>query len=145
MTNIKEIAAKINGREYRKEMTQEIISELKELGLIAVFGASDDLCEFRGAFEDELGAWDGATFLWNGSLFINNNDDEAANLSKRDCFYIEQTWCPDKEKSWGFKTNIPGAEKFEIKEEEQIYGEGLVIPFQSLLTMSPKLLANNKK
>lgn len=139
MTNIQEIAAKINGREYREEMTKEIIEELKAEGLIAVFGASDDLCEFRGALEDELDAWEGATFLWDGSLFINNND-EAANLSKKDCFYIEQTWCPDDKKSWGFETNIPGAAKFEIKEGEDTYGEGLVIPFHTLLTMSPKLI-----
>ena len=51
-----ELANRLNGREYRKEITKEEEKLAKESGLVVVFGASDDLAEFRGAFDDEFGA-----------------------------------------------------------------------------------------
>lgn len=138
MSKIKELAGKINGRQYRKEVTPEILKELKDNGLVAVFGASDDLCKFRGAFNDETSAWDGTTHYWNGEKFLNHidNDDEASNLSKKNCFFIDQVWCPDGKKSWGFETNIPNAEKFIIMEDDEQYGEGLVFEFNDLKSKS---------
>ena len=131
---IKEVASKINGRQYRNELTQEIIKELKDNGLVAVFGASDDLCEFEGVYSDEKSAWDGTTHYFNGKRFINPTDDEeeCSELTEA-CFFIEQIWCPDNKKSWGFRTNIPNAEKFIIMEDDEEYGEGLIFKLTDLI------------
>lgn len=55
-----ELAAQINGREYRDEVSDEIKQIAKENGLVIVYGASDDLVEFDGAAYEEYSAYDGA-------------------------------------------------------------------------------------
>ncbi len=52
----KELAAKLNGRKYCREMTREESEQAAAAGLVVVHGASDDLIEFRGAIRDEGGA-----------------------------------------------------------------------------------------
>ena len=59
----KELAAKLNGREYCREITDEEVRQAKEAGLVVVFGASDDLIEFRGAIRDEGDCYDGREVL----------------------------------------------------------------------------------
>ncbi len=49
------LAALLNGREYRDEITAQEEAEAKDAGLVVLFGASDDLAEFRGAICDEAG------------------------------------------------------------------------------------------
>lgn len=56
-----ELAALLNGREYRKEMSRDEEQVAKAAGLVVVFGASDDLMELRGAISDEVGCYDGGT------------------------------------------------------------------------------------
>ena len=50
-----ELAAKLNGRSYRNEITPEEERLAKDNRLVVIFGASDDLIELRGAICDELG------------------------------------------------------------------------------------------
>ena len=50
-----ELAAKLNGRSYRNEITPEEELLAKENHLVMIFGASDDLVELRGAINEELG------------------------------------------------------------------------------------------
>jgi len=129
----KEVANKITGRQYTKELTREDIEDLKKNGLVVVFGASDDLCIFEGIYTDEKSAWDGTTHYWNGEEFINHidNEDECSELTGA-CLFIEQIWCPDNKKSWGFNTNIDAAEKFIIMEDDKEYGEGIVFSFNKI-------------
>ena len=56
MITKEEAAASLNGSEYRNEGSRELFAQMKAAGLVAVFGASDDLAEMRGAIEDEVGA-----------------------------------------------------------------------------------------
>lgn len=77
-----ELAAMLNGREYRNEITREEAAEAKAAGLVVVYGASDDLMEFEGAIRDELGCYDGGTaFVDKKGLLdrgqIDDGDDEA--------------------------------------------------------------------
>ena len=65
--NAESLSKKLNGCEYRDEVSTEVANEAKECGLVIVFGASDDLIEFRGAIYDEVGAYDG------GSAFVAKN------------------------------------------------------------------------
>ena len=47
----KELAQKLHGRTYGNITTQDA-AEAKDNDLVIVFGASDDLMEFRGAIYD---------------------------------------------------------------------------------------------
>ena len=58
-TEVIEFMRKLRICEYRYELTKEQEKEAKELGLVVVFGASDDLMEFRGALDEEFGCPDG--------------------------------------------------------------------------------------
>ena len=45
--------------QYRKELSLMAAAVAEENGLVVVFGASDDLCEIRGAEDDEIDCFDG--------------------------------------------------------------------------------------
>lgn len=105
-----ELATVLNGRQYRNEITPEIEKLAKENNLLIIFGASDDLCEFRGAISDEFGCYDGGTI-------------ECKDLPKP----IEAVWDPPKFNcSWIYKTDMPHTE-FKIYEDEELYCIGIVI------------------
>lgn len=48
-----QIADMIEGRKYGEEITKEIEAIAKDNDILILFGASDDLLEFRGAVHDE--------------------------------------------------------------------------------------------
>lgn len=110
-----ELATMLDGRQYRDETTPEIEQLAKEGNLLIVFGASDDLCEFRGAINDEFGCYDGGEIT-------------CENLPKS----IEAVWCPlewdssDSDCSWAYKTELPHA-NFRIYEGDELYCIGIVI------------------
>lgn len=124
----KEAAAAMDGNEYLNEGTPELFARMKEAGLVAVFGASDDLVEFRGAINDEAGT--GATPI-DGTGIITSKCD------CYDCPYfegivegaqtIEPEWAPDDEPalSWRYKTDIPH-ETFMILEDGEPFCRGIV-------------------
>ena len=58
-----ELAEKLNGMEYRTDIPKELIEQAKENGLVVVYGYSDDLIEFEGAFYDEGSCYKGGKFL----------------------------------------------------------------------------------
>lgn len=126
--NAQELAAKLNGREYTQEITKAEEQEAKASGLVVVFGASDDLMEFRGAINDEIGAYEGAIApITPTGLLTNDCDDE-------DCPYfaalkgraavIDALWDEDGY-SWIYKTIIPHA-TFDILEDGERYCRGIV-------------------
>jgi len=54
-------AEKLTGREIGEELTTDEEKQAKRDGILIVFGASDDLCEFRGVIHDEADCYDGGT------------------------------------------------------------------------------------
>ncbi len=54
MKQIETIAKSLDGSAYPFEPPAETQRVAKEFGIVIVFGASDDLMEFRGAVRDEL-------------------------------------------------------------------------------------------
>ncbi|MBQ6517815.1 MAG: hypothetical protein IJI14_03790 [Anaerolineaceae bacterium] len=103
-----EFAAKINKRRYGEELTKAEEQEAKENGLIVVFGASDDLMEFRGAIDDEAGCYDGGEVTFDSK---GTSDDGEYHKNT-----IEAIWCGedpenlDKEGrviTWTYRTEIP--------------------------------------
>lgn len=124
----KEAAALLDGREYRKEITRDEEAVLKSAGLVAAFGASDDLMEFRGAWRDEAGTYGGNTVYVNsaGMLYSECDDEccpyfERAKLNARK---IEAVWDEDGF-SWLYVTDIPH-ETFVIMDDGETYCRGIV-------------------
>jgi hypothetical protein len=130
--NIQEFAKMLDGREYGREITEEEEKQAKELGFVVVFGASDDLTEFRGAIDDELDSYNGRTIYLDGIGIFE--DCEAGckhcNKARENCKTIEAEWC-EGAYSWSYCTNIPHA-TFEIMEDEEKYCKGIVFEFKEL-------------
>jgi hypothetical protein len=137
MTSAKELAARLNGREYGNEITKEEEAEAKQNNLVVCFGYSDDITEFRGAIDEECGAGDDASheFFWHSrtSKFrvITQREDYnnlIANgwVPPKIWFSVRVEWCPDDVKtSWRLTSSIP-YESFEIYEDGDLYCIGCV-------------------
>lgn len=107
---IREFAAKLDGRQYGNEMSNEEEKLAKEQNFLVVFGASDDLAELRGAIDDECGFFNG------GELKLENGH----------CPPIKAVWCPrDRECAWAYETELPHAE-FRVMENAEVYCYGIV-------------------
>lgn len=112
-----ELAAQLNGRQYTEEITPDEALLAKQEGLVVIFGASDDLCELRGAIHDELGAYKEATvFIKDGKLLQEIDDDDIEVLkrygvlgtvlkSHEDATMVKAIWCKTPEYSWTFETS----------------------------------------
>ena len=129
----KELAAKLNGREYCREITDEEVRQAKEAGLVVVFGASDDLIEFRGAIRDEGDCYDGGTVLidtkgvlpsWDSVIESEESAQEYFER-KAKARTITALWAKEPGYSWTYKTDIPH-ETFEIVEDGEPYCRGIV-------------------
>jgi len=95
--NINSAAAALDGCEYRKEGNPDLFASMKEAGLVAVFGASDDLIEFRGAIDDEAGH--GYAYFSEEGLLETDCEDErcpyfekllagAPHIESKCCIYL---------------------------------------------------------
>ena len=127
--NQKEVAALLNGRQYRDEITPEIMFSIKETDIVIVFGASDDLMEFRGAANDEIGCYDGGNaYLDSGGLIENKcceDDCHYFKEKKKAAIVIEALWDSEDPYSWTYKTEIPHT-TFNIHEDDELYCRGIV-------------------
>lgn len=128
-----ELAKILDGRECGSEITRAEAKMAKESGLVVIYGASDDLAEIEGAFDDELDVSDGGFIpITKDGLLQNKCDDE-------DCPYfavlvkhattIEAVWSDETgEPAWSYRTTIPHS-TFNIKsdaDEDLIYCRGIV-------------------
>lgn len=104
--NIYEFASGLGDKTYGKEITPFEKQRAKELGFVVLFGRSDDLAEFCGAYDDEVDCFDG------GRVFEKNGN------------YIDAIWC-EGEYEWIYRTNIPHA-TFDIFEDGEKYCKGIV-------------------
>lgn len=137
-TTKEQLAERLNGREYGSEITREECKEAKESELLVVFGYSDDNCKIRGAFNDEIGCNNGATFRITKSGFVPIPDrDErevlekfgvlAQVLDRTGSVQITAVWGGvEGPYSWTYSTDVPHA-TFEIMEDGEKYCRGIVI------------------
>lgn len=141
--NITDFASKLNGRNYRDEITDEEIQIAKDNNLLIVFGYSDDCVELRGAVYEEFS--EGNTILIgkpNETIMVEVNDIEdwedfigvykkfdkigaiqVENCQKEPTNYITSEYGMN---GWEFETDLPCA-RFEIFDDEETHGIGLVI------------------
>ena len=131
------LAGLLTGREYLSEMFKEEEQQAKAAGLIVIFGASDDLMEFRGFVDDERGAPTIALIDSKGLLPFREDiehDDEAL----KDYFArapqvraVDALWAKEEGYSWTYRTVVPHA-TFEIADGGEPYCRGIVIDVADL-------------
>jgi len=131
----KEIAEMLDGIEYAEDIRPDIIEYAKKNGAVIVFGASDDLMEFRGAIDDEADCYEGKTIYFNrsGELRSLCDDEDCpyfALMREKASNKIKAIW--DSEGySWTYETDIPH-ETFEILEDGEKYCRGIVFSVDAL-------------
>ena len=108
-----ELAARIDGCEYGRELTDVEIALAKESGLVVVYGCSDDLMEMDGALTDEFDVYGG------GNAYVC------------DLREIKAVWCPPEGGSWAYRTKIPHA-TFKVMEGEELYCTGIVFDIKDV-------------
>ena len=123
------LANKLDESEYGHEMTKEDIEWAKKHNLVVIFGASDDLMEFRGAIDDEVGCYEGNIISFSKDGI---DVDEFGNYVGNNI--IEACW--DKEVNgvnvpWTYETDIPHS-KFIIFEDGEVYCIGIVFSMDDL-------------
>jgi hypothetical protein len=130
------LAEQLNGREYGNEIEPFEARAAEDNGLVAVFGYSDDVTEFRGVIDEEVGCCE-LEFTKNG-VFKAEDDEEV--LSKYDnpvsFNKIKAVWNPKDQSGnvfacWGYETEIPHA-TFDIMEDGELYCRGIVFSINDL-------------
>jgi hypothetical protein len=120
----KELAAKLNGREYW---------QVRQAGLVVVFGASDDLIEFRGAIRDEGDCYDGREVLIDAKGVLPSWDSASESEESAQEYFerkpkarmIKALFAKEGSYTWTYKTDIPH-ETFEIVKDGEPYCRGIV-------------------
>lgn len=129
------LAALLNGREYGSEITEAEATQAKDDGLVVVFGYSDDGIEFRGAIDEEDGAYDRGEgsehHIVDGKLYREPDCEcqwaEAAKRAALDrAVLIRSRYSGD---GWSFETSIPHA-TFDVMEDGTMFGRGIVFRLQ---------------
>ena len=128
------LAAYLNRRERGDEVAPDEERAAKAAGLVVVFGASDDLVEFRGAMDDEAGACDDSTVYLTTTGIYRPCDDRdcpheetAGQRTKR----IRARWCAPDSPCWSYETDIPHA-TFDVMEDGEVFCRGIVFALADL-------------
>lgn len=132
MTTREQLAAMLNGREYGDEIDTPIRVLAEDNGLVIVYGASDDLMEFGGAWRDEYG---GTVHVTEKGVLENECGDD-------DCPYflkamekhkkITPIWCANENSpAWTYETDIPHA-TFDIMEDGEVFCRGIVFSVEDI-------------
>lgn len=152
MTNIiqkitaKELADKLNGREYHLEMTPKEIHTATENGLIVIYGESDDLIHFKGVVSQEMDCYETTKlYLYKDGLEWNVGDEHDIKSLEEiiqektgfnftiKTYLIKPMWAAvENEKVfWEYHTELPH-ETFHITEEGQLYCVGIIIDLKEI-------------
>lgn len=130
-----EFAKLFNGREYGEELSKQDEAQLKAHGMVAVFGYSDDNVEFKGAIDDEIGAYGGALihFTKKGHFV---NDEHRQRIEELECDLEIKIDIPVNEIDahfypWKFNTDIPHA-TFDIMDDGELFCKGIVFSISDL-------------
>jgi hypothetical protein len=135
-----ELAAKLNGREIGSEISAEEQAEAKAAGLVVLYGASDDLAEFRGAIDEEVYTDGGDDILLDAEGPMPSQRDDAWSDEEMERYFVRRrvarsigpAWRHDDfDYDWMYFTDIPHA-TFEIVEHSELYCRGIVFDLSEL-------------
>ena len=135
----KELAEMLSGREVGNGIGGPVVGWAKDAGLVVVYGYSDDNLEFRGAIDEEVGAYEGTTiYLTKDGLLEEPACGIAENI---ECPYfiqvrekaqtIKAVWHDRGGPCWTFETDIPH-ETFTIMEDGEPWCIGIVFSMADL-------------
>lgn len=129
-------ANKLNGWKYKTDEPNDIFKEMHTNSLVAVFGYSDDLMEFRGAIFDEVGCiyGGGEVYLNKEGILHNLCGNECCpyfESIKSTCSVIEAFWEEEDEYRWTFKTDIPH-KTFDIMDGDEKQCRGIVFSLKDV-------------
>ena len=130
------LAATLNGRQMGDEITPEECAQAKAASLVVIYGASDDLVEFRGAIRDEAYPGEnGIVIIHRGGILDTHEDCDCPHCNFAEkaakCATIKALWCEEPDWPWTYQTNLPHA-SFEVLEEGDKYCRGIVIDIRDL-------------
>lgn len=133
MSEVQEIAKQLDSMEYPVDIPNEIAKHAKALGIVIVYGASDDLMEFEGAIHDEVGAYDGTTVEVSPNGLVPEFDSvDKDNKDALRSYFSNEGKGIKIEAIWGkggysfqYETDIPHA-TFEVMEDGDKYCRGIV-------------------
>lgn len=138
---VKEWAEKLNGRDMGHEMTaaEDLLADAD--GVVIVFGAGDDMVEFRGAVSGEDGVCEGGTtkLTVKKTIFYEelNSEDPEFNRAEIEAMpEVKTVWCPKDAAgkvfaSWAVETAILH-ETFDILEEGELFCRGAVFAWKDV-------------
>ena len=154
--NKKELAELLNNSNYYDDLCNKVSKlskDAKESKLVIVYGVSDDLLEFGGAIDDEIGAYNGTTAMIiktkKGIKFLDEDGDDGDWIGQRsDKSFLTYTddytgyefpiteikaeWSPDDiDCSWRISTKLPH-ETFNVMEDEELFCIGIVFDFDDI-------------
>ena len=120
-----ELAKKLNNVTYDElkhfyEGNQST-EQAKECNLLIVYPMSDDLLYLSGYYDDEYGAWEGTT------LFCTRKDAYGKPPSGGYLFTVSSIWHDNREAPWEVMTDASDYLSFDIVDEGEKWGNGLII------------------
>ena len=135
----KELAEMLSGRETGNETTPREGLSARDAGLVVVYGYSDDNVEFRGAIDEEVGAYEGTTiYLTKDGLLEEPACNDAENCTcpyfeaaKKTAKTITAIWRDGERPSRVFSTDIPH-ETFTVMEDGEPWCIGIVFSMADL-------------
>jgi len=148
-----QLAAMLDGRSYRNEISLEECELAHASGLVAVIASSDDLVILHGAIHDDVDAYDGGRIeLTRSGVFRSECHDANCSYFKRlrrkqEVDVLDVYWCgkcqgeasPDWEAkgkpTWSFR--LPGVDVaefsiFDPREDDEYFCRGIVFAVSDL-------------
>lgn len=139
MTTTKSIAERLHSSQYPNDVPKDLSKEAHAAGIVIVFGASDDLMEFRGAIYEEISAWEGTTaYLTPGGLLESKCEDNCPyfEAEKKSAATIKAVWNNKGNPCWSYETAIPH-ETFDVMEDGEVYCRGIVFSLSDVKRTAP--------
>lgn len=147
----KELAKRLDGREYCREVTETDRKDAKDSGLVIAYGASDDLLEFDGAISNEKYAYNGCTvFVRDGKVFSDNPDVCDGVICQYYKLYLAKAksitavWHDKGDPYWTIETEIPHA-SFRIIDYGIVFSVGIVFDIADTIRKTSNLNRNHWK
>lgn len=132
----KELSEMLSGREYGMEITKDEERQAADAGLLVLYSHSDDNVEIAGAYNDEVGAYDGAVVHLTKTGVLQEPD-----CGQEDCPYyatardatksVQAVWHNNGGPCWTFETDIPH-ETFNIYDDGELFCVGIVLSVEDL-------------
>lgn len=121
MTELQEFAKQLSGEWTAfDDMIVRAEKEAKKKGIVIVYGASDDLCELRGAIYDEFDCYNG------GTAYITQDGQITKIKPNNACKSITAYWCSNDDGwCWTYDVDFPH-EVFELYDSGEKYCRGFV-------------------